>query len=126
MLLTLSGRRFIKIQYSSFPIFPVAHPFRIAMQLQCYVKREKCKVNDVIFPSGCEACAINLKRTRTWKSVFSPQGLETYFNMHKYTELLTYLTKIRISEYKYIQGIELHGGQFAYRPRSNRDFSQSF
>ena len=55
-----------------------------------------------------------------------PQGLETYFNMHKYTELLTYLTTIRISEYKHIQGIELHGGQFAYRPRSNRDFSQSF
>ena len=54
------------------------------------------------------------------------QGLETYFNMHKYTELLTFLTKIRISEYKHIQGIELHGGQFAYRPRSKRDFSQSF
>ena len=58
--------------------------------------------------------------------IMEAQGLETYFNMHKYTELLTYLTKIRISEYKYIQGIELHGGQFAYRPRSNRDFSQSF
>ena len=28
--------------------------------LQYYVKREKCKVNDVIFPSGCEARAINL------------------------------------------------------------------
>ena len=34
-----------------------------------------------------------------WK----PQGLETYFNMHKYTELLTFLTKIRISEYKHIR-----------------------
>ena len=56
---------------------------------------------------------------------FSSQGLETYFNMHKYTKLLTFLTKIRISEYKYIQGIELHGGQFAYRPRSNRVFSQN-
>ena len=56
MLLTLSGRSFIKIQYSSFPLFP----FRIATQLQYYVKREKCKVNDVIFPSGCEARAINL------------------------------------------------------------------
>ena len=56
---------------------------------------------------------------------YSPQGLETYFNMHKYTELLTFLTKIRISEYKHIQGIELHGGQFAYRPCSNH-FSQSF
>ena len=40
------------------------------------------------------------------------QGLETCFNMHKYTKLLTFLTKIRISEYKHIQGIELHGGQF--------------
>ena len=60
MLLTLSGRSFIKIQYSSFPSFPVAYPFRIATQLQYYVKREKFKVNDVIFPSGCEARAINL------------------------------------------------------------------
>ena len=30
------------------------------MALQYYVKREKCKVNDVIFPSVCEARAINL------------------------------------------------------------------
>ena len=52
MLLTLSGRSFIKIHYSTFPLFPVAYPFRIATQLQYYVKREKCKVNDVIFPSG--------------------------------------------------------------------------
>ena len=56
MLLTLSGRSFIKIQYSSFPLLPVAYPF----QLQYYVKREKFKVNDVIFPSGSEARAINL------------------------------------------------------------------
>ena len=28
--------------------------------LQYYVKGEKCKVNDVIFPSGCEVRAINL------------------------------------------------------------------
>ena len=60
MLLTLSGRSFIKIQYSSFPLFPVAYHYHIATQLQYYVKREKYKVNDVIFPSGCEACAINL------------------------------------------------------------------
>ena len=60
MLLTLSGRSFIKIQFSSFPLFPVAYPFRIATKLQYYVKREKFKVNDVIFPSGCEARAINL------------------------------------------------------------------
>ena len=42
------------------------------------------------------------------------QGLETFFNMNKYTELLTFLIKIRISEYKHIQGQEFHGGQFAY------------
>ena len=60
MLLTLSGRSFIKIQYSSFPLFPVAYPFRIATQLQYYVKREKCKVNDVILPSDYGARAINL------------------------------------------------------------------
>ena len=60
MLITLSGRSFIKIQYSSFPLFPLAYSFRIATQLQYCVKREKCKVNDVVFPSGCEARAINL------------------------------------------------------------------
>ena len=60
MLLTLSGRSFIKIRYSSFLLFPVAYLFRIATQLQCYIKGEKFKVNDVIFPSGCEAHAINL------------------------------------------------------------------
>ena len=60
MLLTLSGRSFIKIQYSSFPLFPVAYPFCIATQLQYYIKRKKCKVNDVILPSGFEARTINL------------------------------------------------------------------
>ena len=61
MLLTLSGRRFIKIQYTSFPLFPVAYPFRIATHYHnYYVNRKKCEVNDVIFPSGCEARAINL------------------------------------------------------------------
>ena len=38
----------------------MAYPFRIATQLQYYVKREKFKVNDVIFPSGCEVRALNL------------------------------------------------------------------
>ena len=71
MLLTLSGRSFIKIQYSSFPLFPVAYPFRIASQLQYYVKRKKCKVNDVIFPSGCEARAINLGNKNVKIGIFT-------------------------------------------------------
>ena len=59
MLLTLSGRSYVKIQYSSFPLFPVGYlPHSNA--LQYYVKREKCKVNDVIFPSNCEAHTISL------------------------------------------------------------------
>ena len=39
-----------------FPVVPLPH----GNILQYYVKRKKCKVNDVIFPSGCEARAINL------------------------------------------------------------------
>ena len=60
MLLTLSGRSFIKIQYSCFPLFRgVLLPHSNA--LQDYVKRKKCKVNDVIFPSGCEAINLDNK-----------------------------------------------------------------
>ena len=43
-----------------FSVIPHGVPFRIATQLQYYVKHKKCKVNDVIFPSGCKARAINL------------------------------------------------------------------
>ena len=60
MLLTLSGRSFIKTQYSSFPLLPRSIPLSHSNALQCYVKRMKCKVNDIILPSGCEVRAINL------------------------------------------------------------------
>ena len=68
MLLTLSWRIYIKIQYRSFPSFPVAYPSRIATH---YVKREKCKVNDVTFPSGCEARAINPDHTNMKIGIFT-------------------------------------------------------
>ena len=55
MLLTLSGRSYIKIQYSSFPLFPVAYPSRIAIHYNITSSAR----NDVIFPYGCEAHAIN-------------------------------------------------------------------
>ena len=71
MLLTLSGRGFIKIQYSSFPLFPVSYPFHIATQLQYYVKCEKCNVNDVKFPSGCETRAINLGNKNMKTGIFT-------------------------------------------------------
>ena len=60
MLLIFSWRSLIKIQYSSFLLFPKGVPLLHSNVLQYYVKREKCKVNDVIFPSGFEARAINL------------------------------------------------------------------
>ena len=60
MLLTPSWRTFIKIQYSSLPLFSMAYPFRIATHYNITSRGEKCKVNEVIFLSGCEACAMNL------------------------------------------------------------------
>ena len=39
--------------------------------LQYYVKREKCKVNDVIFPFGCEAHAINLGNKNMKVGIFT-------------------------------------------------------
>ena len=43
-----------------FSIIPRGVPLPHSNTLQYYIKREKCKVNDIIFPSGCEARAFNL------------------------------------------------------------------
>ena len=43
-----------------FSIIPCGVPLPHSSVLQYYVKHEKCKINDVIFPSWCEAPAINL------------------------------------------------------------------
>ena len=43
-----------------FSVIPRGVPLPHSNTLQYYVKREKCKVNDVIFPSGCEAPANNI------------------------------------------------------------------
>ena len=59
MLLTLSGRSFIIIQYNSFPLFPVAYPSCIAKHYKITSSVRNVR-NDVIFPYGCEARAINL------------------------------------------------------------------
>ena len=45
-----------------FSVIPRSVPLPHSNALQYYVKREKYKVNDVIFPSGCEARAINLRQ----------------------------------------------------------------
>ena len=90
MLLTLSGRSFFKTQFSSFLFFPVAYPFRIATQLQYYVKGEKCKVNDVIFPSGCEARAINLGNKNMKIGIFT--GATRIRSKNIFTDISRYPT----------------------------------
>ena len=54
-----------------FSVIPRGVPLPHSKKLQYYVKREKCKVNDVIFPSGCEACAINLGNKNVKIGIFT-------------------------------------------------------
>ena len=65
-----------------FSVIPRGVPIRIATKLQYYVKRKKCKVNDVIFPSGCEARAINLGKKNRYFHWWYQCKIEKYF--HRY------------------------------------------
>ena len=71
-----------------FSVIPVAYPFRIAMQLQYYV--EKCRVNDVIFPSGCEARAINLGNKNMKIGIFT--GATSVRSKNIFTDISRYPT----------------------------------
>ena len=71
MLLTLSRRRFIKNPVQFFSVIPRGVPLPQSNVLQYYVKREKFKANDVIFPSGCEARAINLGNKNMKTGIFT-------------------------------------------------------
>ena len=53
-----------------FSVIPRGVPLPHSNALQYYVKREKYKVNDVIFPSGCAARAINLGNKNMKLSIF--------------------------------------------------------
>ena len=55
-------------------VFTRCVPLPHCNALQNYVQREKCKVNDVIFSSGCEAMAINPGNKIMRKPVFSFTG----------------------------------------------------
>ena len=100
MLLTLSGRSFIKIQFSSFQLFPMACPFRVATQLQYYIKLEKCKVNDVIFPSGCGARAINLGNKNVKIGIFT--GGTSVRSKNIFTDISRYPTGKHEISYWYL------------------------
>ena len=54
-----------------FSVIPRGVPLAHSNALQYYVKREKCKVNDVIFPSGCKAHAINLDNKNMKIGIFT-------------------------------------------------------
>ena len=91
MRLTISRRSFIKIQYSSLPLFPVAYPFPECNSSQYYVKHEKCKVNDVIFPSSCEARAINLGNKNMKIGIFT--GATSVKSKNIFTDIFRYPTE---------------------------------
>ena len=90
MLLTHSGRSFIKIQYSSFPLLPVAYPFRIATHYNITSSAKKCKVNNVIFPSGCEARANNLGNKNMKIGIFT--GGTSVRSKNIFTDISRYST----------------------------------
>ena len=60
------------------------------MQLQYYVKREKCKVNDVILPSGREARAINLDNKNLKIAIFT--GGTSVRSKNIFIDISRYLT----------------------------------
>ena len=91
MLLTLSGRSFIKIQYSYFPLFPVTYPSRIETHYDITSSlRDKFKVNDVTFPSGCEARAINQGNKNMKIGIFT--GVTSVRSKNIFTDISRYPT----------------------------------
>ena len=54
-----------------FSIIPRGAPIPHSNALQYYVKHEKCVVNDVIFPSGCEEGVINLDNKNMKIGIFT-------------------------------------------------------
>ena len=71
MLLTLSGRSLYQNPVQFFSVIPRGVPLPHSNVLQYYVKRVKWKLNDVIFPSGCEARAINLGNKNVKIGIFT-------------------------------------------------------
>ena len=54
-----------------FSVISCGVPLPHSNALQYYIKREKCKVNDVIFLSCCEARSINLDNKNMKISIFT-------------------------------------------------------
>ena len=72
-----------------FSVIPRGVPLQHSNALQYYVKREKCKVNDVIFPSGCEASATNLDNKNMKMDIFT--GATSVRSKNIFTDISRYL-----------------------------------
>ena len=81
-----------------FSFIPRGVPLPHNNALQYYVKCEKCKVNDVIFPSGCEARAINLGNKNMKIGIFTggtsvrSKNIFTDISRNKFFQRTQYIT----------------------------------
>ena len=90
MLLTLSGQKLYQNPVQFFSVIPCGLPLPHSNVLQYYVKRKKFKVNDVIFPSGCEARAINLGNKNMKSVIFT--GATSVRSKNIFTDISQYPT----------------------------------
>ena len=74
-----------------FSVIPRGVPLPHSNVLQYYVKREKFKVNDVIFPSGCVARAINLGNKNKKIGIFT--GATSVRSKNIFTDISRYLNR---------------------------------
>ena len=72
-----------------FSVIPRGLPLPHSNVLQYYVKREKFKVNDAIFPSGCEARAIALSNKNMKIGIFN--GATSVRSKNLFTDISRYL-----------------------------------
>ena len=74
-----------------FSVTPRGVPLPHSNALQYYVKCEKCKVNDVILPSDCEAHAINLGNKNMKVGIFT--GGTSIRSKNIFTDIFPYPTR---------------------------------
>ena len=74
-----------------FSVIPCGIALPYSNALQYYVKRKKCKVNDVIFPSCCEARAINLGNKNMKIGIFT--GGTSVRSKNFFTDISRYSTR---------------------------------
>ena len=67
------------------------------MQLQYYVKHEKCKVTDIIFPSGYKERAINLSNKNIKIGIFT--GGTSVRSKNIFTDISRYPTRKHETNY---------------------------